>query len=241
LSIVRVPSENTKKTTFIEIDPTYEKNSQKHRVVQTTPGQKTKEAPKDSYLGFQNQSVDRETNSKNKSIVTGGGSSKKSNKNSRSLNLSKLGIPLLPEHQVSENEREWATPGLRPQDYVRGLPESDQTALNTREYVFYGYFQRIREQLDRAWIPILREKLLTYHRTGRHLASDRDHTTRLVVVLNAQGEITRVQVIGESGVRDLDDAAVSAFNRAGPFPNPPKGIIDINHEIKIPWDFILKT
>jgi protein TonB len=48
-------------------------------------------------------------------------------------------------------------------------------------------------------------------------------------------------MLSESGTGDLDDAAVGAFNQAGPFPNPPKGMIDLNQEIKIPWDFVLKT
>jgi len=39
----------------------------------------------------------------------------------------------------------------------------------------------------------------------------------------------------------LADAAVKAFNQAGPFPNPPQGIIDSSGEIKVPWEFILRT
>jgi protein TonB len=51
----------------------------------------------------------------------------------------------------------------------------------------------------------------------------------------------RVQVVGESGVKDLDDAAVEAFRAAEPFPNPPKGIVDADGTIKINWDFILEA
>ena len=95
--------------------------------------------------------------------------------------------------------------------------------------------------MDRAWVPILRQRLLKLYRRGRHLASDTDHSTRVLVVLNGEGEVTRVQMISESGTSDLDEAAIAAFNEAGPFPNPPKGIINSNGEVEIPWEFILKT
>ena len=85
--------------------------------------------------------------------------------------------------------------GSMPEDYVKGMKESDRTALNTKEYVFYGYFQRIRERLDRAWVPILRDRLVKMYRMGRSLASDMDHITQVIVVLNPQGEIMRVQVV----------------------------------------------
>jgi protein TonB len=121
------------------------------------------------------------------------------------------------------------------------MAESDRTALNTSEYRYYSYFQRVRERLDRAWVPMLKDKLTSFYRAGRHLASDRDYTTKLLVVLNASGEIVRVLLLEPSGTYALDDTAIAAFNRAGPFPNPPKGMVDLNQEVRVPWDFILKT
>jgi protein TonB len=50
-----------------------------------------------------------------------------------------------------------------------------------------------------------------------------------------------VQVVSDSGVRDLDQAAVEAFQEAAPFPNPPSGIVDSDGTIKIRWDFILEA
>jgi TonB family protein len=79
------------------------------------------------------------------------------------------------------------------------------------------------------------------YRGGRQLAGDMDHTTRVLVTLNKAGEIVRVDLVEESGTRVLDDAAVRAFNQAGPFPNPPQGIVDRNGQIQIRWEFVLKT
>jgi protein TonB len=231
--------------------------NKRQRVVQTARGEKQKDAPADAFLGQQNQTFDQQTVSRNRMSRLGSENRKSHSHSPRAHErsaekrgdkaLSQFGIPILPDgtqffsKSTRSDAPEWVTPGMRPEDYIDGLKESDRTALNTREFVFYSYFQRIRERLDRAWIPILRQKLIAYYRSGRHLASDRDHTTRVVVVLNEKGEIIRIEMASESGTKVLDDAAVGAFNKAGPFPNPPKGIVDRNREVKIPWDFVLKT
>ena len=53
--------------------------------------------------------------------------------------------------------------------------------------------------------------------------------------------VVRVQLLEESGAVDLDSAAVGALNKAGPYPNPPKGLLDENGNAQIRWDFVLKT
>ena len=78
-------------------------------------------------------------------------------------------------------------------------------------------------------------------RQGRTIASDRDHTTKLLIILSENGSLVNVQVLGESGVHDLDDAALEAFRSAAPFPNPPKGIIEADKTVKIRWDFVLES
>jgi TonB family protein len=238
-----MPEAPRKQLTWIDLEPTKKviKSNDKRRIVQTAEGRKEKEAPADAHLGWQNQTVDRQTVSKNKTTIMGSAPKENAGKTAKKT-LSQLGLAILPAaSRVYEDKPQWATPGTRPQDSLDGIAESDRTALNTQEFKFYGYFQRIRERLDRAWVPILKEKLMVYYRSGRQLASDSEHVTKVVVFLNEAGEIVRVQLLSESGTRDLDEAAVSAFNKAGPFPNPPKGMADGNHEIQIPWDFILKT
>jgi TonB family protein len=242
-----------KKLTWIELEPKPIKNTpddkkERNKIVQTDTGEKVKQPKEDAFLGWQNQVVDRETVSSRKQVTIGaqGGAPKKSHADRETpepvKSLSQLGLPILPlMKREQKDEPQWATPGTRPEDYVAGMKESDRTALNTKEYLFYGYFQRIRERLDRAWIPILRQKIVAYYNSGRQLASDMNHTTQVVVVLNDKGEITKVQLLSTSGTQDLDDAAIDAFNKAGPFPNPPKTMIDANREIRVPWDFIIKT
>lgn len=230
------------KLTWIQVDPQSERE---RRIVQTEQKEKSATAPERAMLGAQNQKADRETVSRNRQIQAASSrpvAPARSKSQEESSSLAKFGLPVLqPKAPKPPEQQEAVAPSQRAFDYLPGVKEGDRTVLNTKEFVFYGYFQRIRRRLDQAWIPLLREKLMRLYRSGRQLASDMDHTTRVLVILSTGGEITKVLVLNESGSEELDDAAVKAFNKAGPFPNPPRGLVDEDGEVKIPWDFVLST
>ncbi len=214
------------------------------RIVQTVLSQRVSEAKVDSYLGSQNQTVDRETVGRRKVTRVGGGSSPSPAGGKNLRELAGLGIVITAQDALTSQPTDtplWATPGLQPEDSVPGVRESDRTALNTKEYVYYSYFQRIRGRLEQAWFPLIKSKLESYYQSGKHLIRDYEHTTKVIVFLNSQGAITHVQIAESSGTFELDEAAVAAFNEAGPFPNPPKTMMGSKNEIEIPWDFVLKS
>lgn len=126
-------------------------------------------------------------------------------------------------------------------DYVKNVDQGIETLLNTREFKYYTYYNRIRKQLSHYWEPKVREKMNVLFQQGRTIASTKDRITKLLIILNPAGTLVNVQVVSDSGVRDLDDAAVEAFRAAAPFPNPPKGIIEGDGTVKIRWDFVLET
>ncbi|MFZ4404244.1 MAG: energy transducer TonB family protein [Pseudobdellovibrionaceae bacterium] len=127
------------------------------------------------------------------------------------------------------------------QDHLKDVDKGLETLLNTREFKYYSYYNRIRRQLTEYWEPNVRSKMTKMFREGRAPAAQLDRITKLVVILNKSGHLVKVQVLGPSGVRDLDDAAIEAFRSAAPFPNPPMGIIDTDGTVKIRWDFILES
>jgi TonB family protein len=126
-------------------------------------------------------------------------------------------------------------------DYLRDVQKGLQTMLSTREFVYYSYYSRIKEQISQYWEPNVREKVKIVYRQGRSIASSHDRVTQLMITLDSRGQLLRVEVITASGVHDLDDAAVEAFRSAAPFPNPPKGMVESDGTIKIRWDFILEA
>ena len=114
------------------------------------------------------------------------------------------------------------------------------TSLNTVEFKFYGYYHRIRQKLEQYWGNSLREKAEKLYRQGRNIASNSQKITFLVITLNNFGEITGIKVKSTSGIKELDDAAIESFNKAGPFPNPPSGMM-VNGKADIEWGFVVKS
>ncbi|MBC7692916.1 MAG: energy transducer TonB [Methylotenera sp.] len=173
-----------------------------------------------------------------------------------SSSLRNFGLPLLapqmtspaadPSQDFDQNQssmaREEDSTSLAsqaPKEYLKGFKESDQTLLNTKESVFFPYIQRIRDKLDVVWERTLQDRMKHFFNRGGQLPTDQDHNTQLLVTLNHAGEVTRVQVVEGSGVRDLDSTAVDAFRMAGPFPNPPKGLLNAEGTVKIRWDMVV--
>ncbi len=125
-------------------------------------------------------------------------------------------------------------------DYIKDLDPGLETLLSTREFVYYTYYARIRKQLNQFWSPKVKEKITKMYREGRQIASTDDKITKCLVTLDKIGNLVKVQIIGISGIRELDEAAIEAFKLAAPFPNPPNGMVDDDGNIKVRWDFILE-
>jgi protein TonB len=229
----------------------------RRRVVQSNAGRETQEAAPNAFLGEKTRVVDLQTvNIKKQISMAKPGHQVAEHSRPKSeaaakpvpkTALSSLGLAILPEARrkgateaLAKDAPQWANIGSEAQDYVQGIKESDRTALNTREYLYFGYHQRIRQRLELEWTRLLKTELIRFYRSGRHLASDAEYSTRLLVILNGRGEITRIKVVEMSGTQELDSVAVQAFNKAGPFPNPPKGLIR-NGEVEVPWELKLRS
>lgn len=125
-------------------------------------------------------------------------------------------------------------------DYVEEIALGDFTHLNTVEYKFYGFYHRIRQKLEQFWGKSIQEKASSIFKSGRRLPASENLITSLQVTLNTKGEIIGVKILGASGVKELDDAAIESFNQAGPFPNPPKELL-VNGKATIDWGFVVKS
>lgn len=126
-------------------------------------------------------------------------------------------------------------------DHLKDVQTGMQTLLSTREFVYYAYYNRIKQALRNHWEPNVRERVKIIYRQGRSIASARDRITQVLVTLNSKGELVKVEVLTQSGVESLDGAAVDAFRQAAPFPNPPKGMVESDGTVKIRWDFVLEA
>lgn len=146
------------------------------------------------------------------------------------------------ENPQKAGEGQGNSPALsQSDDYLPDQEKSLQTMLNTREFKYFSYYSRIKNQLNQFWEPKIKEKVMYVFRQGRRIASTKDHITRLLIVLNEKGNLVTVKVLDQSGVIELDDAAIEAFRAAAPFPNPPTGLIESDGTVKIRWDFVIEV
>ncbi len=126
-------------------------------------------------------------------------------------------------------------------DYLEEVPLGDMTNLNTQEFKYYGFYYRIKQQLEQYWGASIRKKIERVYKknNGRFPASDK-FLTSVRVVLDGKGRIVDVLVRDSSGISELDEAAIESFNKAGPFPNPPKGMLR-NDRAAIEWGFAVTS
>ena len=217
------------------------KNSVKQQVVEQSRPSINKTTPsKSRFLSRNNQTVTEETQAVQKG------------KFRNSPHQKRNWAALTPRYRFSSTQGDSPTRKTRPtkpsantpsqmDDSIKGVKKGLQTLLNTREFVYYSYYSRIRQQLRQRWESRIREKFRQIYRSGRQIASTQDHVTKVLVILNTKGHLVNVQILGPSGVRDLDSAAVEAFRAAAPFPNPPKGIANPKGQIQIPWEFVVEA
>jgi TonB family protein len=125
-------------------------------------------------------------------------------------------------------------------DRLKGVDEGDRTVLSTREYKFFSYYFRIKELLRQYWKPNVERKLTYLWARGKSVSGE-EMVTQLLILLDDKGIIQKISRLGSCGFAELDEAAIEAFQKAGPFPNPPKGMMDPDGFVRIRWDFILRA
>lgn len=238
---------------------------QKRQIVQSEDSASAEK--KDSaFLSDKTRSFDRQTISKNTDIFnkTGKGNSTKSQVaektaeapkkkvDMKDIKLSDIGMqPYEMPQKVERSPASASEKGLEngdpmekgfsaTNDYVQEVALGDFTHLNTVEFKFYGFYHRIRQKLEQFWGKSIQEKSHALFRSGRRMPASQDLITSLQVTLNDKGEIVKVKILGASGVKELDDAAIESFNEAGPFPNPPKDLL-VNGYATIEWGFVVKS
>lgn len=232
-----------KDTIFVDLK---ENLIDKGQIVNQDETTANEQAPdKADFLSAKNNKVAKQTIAKNKGEFKNAPTKTKGQQPTPTA-LAKNLFPSYHQDGLFKKMNESANAGGGPEqsqtdDYVKGVDEGFQTMLNAKEFKYYTYYNRIRRQLSQFWEPKVKEKMTNLVRQGRNVASNQERVTKLLIVLNSVGTLMKVQVLSDSGIQDLDDAAIEAFRAAAPFPNPPKGIVENDGTVKIRWDFILES
>jgi hypothetical protein len=115
-----------------------------------------------------------------------------------------------------------------PQNDLLREKRGDATQLNTKEYLYAGYLQRIRRLVNFYWQQNI-DNLPSSVRLVRP-----SYSTQVKAILNANGALEWIEVTAVSGSIELDDAVVRAFRVAGPYPHPPSGLIQPDGRVYLP-------
>ncbi len=128
------------------------------------------------------------------------------------------GAPDVPNLKPSQEVLERALGGGSV-DHLDDVASGDETALNAKRWVHATFFNRLKRSVAQNWDPgsVWRRR----DPTGQ-VYGFKTRVTEVRVALNLTGALTKIVVTQPSGVSELDDEAVRAFNHAAPFVNPPK-------------------
>ena len=121
-------------------------------------------------------------------------------------------------------------------DFLPDVELGSHTLLNTKEFTYYSFFVRMKEQLYWRWLQSFKKdnsaSLMLLAQEKQRLFS-----TYLYVVLSSDGEMQDLMVVDSSGSEVADSAALHAFLSAVPFPNPPAGLVEEDGFIHIRQSF----
>lgn len=149
-------------------------------------------------------------------------------------------LAALPGHWEATNRLgyEAPVPSAVLRSVLQGAPQNDRldekrgdaTQLNTNEFLYTAYLNRIRRLVNFYWNQNL-DNLPASVRLVKP-----EYTTTVHAVLDAEGILESIAVAeeGGSGSRELDDAVVRAFRVASPFENPPEGLIGDDGYVRLP-------
>jgi TonB family protein len=115
-----------------------------------------------------------------------------------------------------------AAPPTRRSDHL-DLPEGERTELNSVRSLYWSFFNRMHQALEREWDP---HSVFAIHDPSFQLYGQQDRYTILRVTLNSEGGLRQAFVERSSGLDFYDDEAIRTFRAAAPFPNVPEGLKD---------------
>jgi TonB family protein len=119
-----------------------------------------------------------------------------------------------------------------------GLEEGDETWLNSREFKYATYINRMRQGIGQHWYPRVREAVRERDPDGSVFLY-KERTVVLGLTIDTEGNVKDLSVMRSSSMDFFDRVAVASVQAAQPFPNPPPGMFRHGPEVQIPFFFTM--
>lgn len=119
-------------------------------------------------------------------------------------------------------------------DHLENIDNGDETSLSAKRWVYASFFNRLKRQVAMNWDP---GTVWRHSDPTGAVYGFKTRITEVRVSLSKKGDLSKILVTTPSGVTELDDEAVRAFKAAGPFPNPPDGLLQKDNLITFAFSF----
>lgn len=121
------------------------------------------------------------------------------------------------------------------ENFIPEVRPGNQTALNTRAAPFAAFIARMHRSIHALWGFGFLEDL--EQKPASNPFNNPDLLTKLEIILNRDGTVSKVTVARSSGFLPYDVAAIDTVYSAAPFAEPPREIRSGNGKIYIHWSF----
>jgi len=146
------------------------------------------------------------------------------------------GAPRVPNLKLSDEVLERAVGGGSV-DHLEDVDNGDETSLSSKRWVYASFFNRMKRQVAMNWDPAT---VWRHSDPTGTVYGFKTRVTEVRVSLSRKGEVAKIVVTAPSGVSELDDEALRAFKVAGPFPNPPDGLVQKDNLITFAFSFFFE-
>lgn len=125
-------------------------------------------------------------------------------------------------------------------EHIPGIEQGAFTALNTNQFTYYAFFNRMHEQVRNRWIGLVRNYVHSRAPQELEVLAKHDRTTVVEIILGPGGQFIKGILHTSSGDSGLDGLHGQAFRVAAPFPNPPQGMFEPDGFIHLKYTFFVR-
>jgi len=121
--------------------------------------------------------------------------------------------------------------GAPSEAFLRKLKRGDELKVNAQLFDYGQYINRMRDKLAQRWNA---RSVIT-----PQMWSQRVVQVSVAVILDKAGEIVELRNLATSRFKAYDDEALRTLRDSGPFPNPPKSLVQEDGLVYMTWNFTL--
>lgn len=121
-------------------------------------------------------------------------------------------------------------------DDLPRVAQDAKTRLNTWQWKHATFFVRLKQAISQRWNP---RRAIARNDPEGDMFGGKNRVTVLKVSIDQEGNLQDLSVANRSGVYYLDEEAISAFQAAAPFANPPLELFEGRSVFQFTFSFLV--